>query len=84
VAEDERAPGADVVDIFVAVGVPNVRALAAHDVERVAAYTAESADRRIYAPGINFSARCWSLRDCSVLRGIVPHSSVAASLTQMI
>ncbi len=72
VAEDERAPGADVVDIFVAVGVPNVRALAAHDVERVAAYTAESADRRIYASGNQFFS---ALLEFARLFGLAGHRS---------
>ena len=41
VAQDQRSPGADVVHVLVAVGVPDVGALAAHDVNRIAAHGAE-------------------------------------------
>ena len=46
VAEDQRPPGEDVVEIAVAVDVDEVRALAALDEERVAADRAERAHRR--------------------------------------
>ena len=46
-AEDERPPGADVVDVAIAIGVPNVRALPANQKGRVAAHGTKGADRRI-------------------------------------
>ena len=51
VAQEQRPPGADVVDVLVAVGVPDVRALAAHDEGRRAAHAAERPHRRIHAAG---------------------------------
>ena len=45
VAEDERSPGADVVDVAVAVGVPNVCAQAADQKGRIAADRTKGADR---------------------------------------
>ena len=49
VAEDQRAPRADVVDVAVAVDVEEVRALAAVDEERRAADGAERAHGRVHA-----------------------------------
>ena len=51
VAEDQRPPGADVVDVAVAVGVPHVRAQAADQKRRRAADRTEGADRRIDSAG---------------------------------
>ncbi len=51
VPEDERPPGADVVDVALAVGVPEVRAFAAFEEARRAADGAERAHRRVHAPG---------------------------------
>ena len=51
VAEDERTPGADVVDVFVAVGIEDVGAFAAHDEGRGAADAALGADRGVDAAG---------------------------------
>ena len=51
VAEDHRAPGADVVDVAVAVDVPNVGAGAADEEGGLAADGAEGADRGIHAAG---------------------------------
>ena len=45
VAEDQRPPGADVVDVLVAVDVPDAAALAAGHERRLAADGAEGADR---------------------------------------
>jgi hypothetical protein len=51
VAENHRAPGADVVDVAGAVRVPEVRALRANDKARRAADRAERPHRRIHAAG---------------------------------
>ena len=51
VSEDEWSPRADVVDILVFVGVPNVRAVAADDIERIASHAAKRAHRRVHASG---------------------------------
>ena len=51
VAEDHRPPGADVVDVALAVGVAEVRALGARDEARRAADGAEGAHRRVDAAG---------------------------------
>ena len=49
VTQNQRSPGADVIDIFVAVGIENVGALAALDEGRSAAYAAIGADRGVDA-----------------------------------
>ena len=49
VAEDQRAPGADPVDVGVAVGVEDAVALGAVDEDRVAADRAHRPDRRVDA-----------------------------------
>jgi hypothetical protein len=49
VAKNGRAPGADVINIFVAVHVPHARAFGAVDEKRLAADGAESADGGIHA-----------------------------------
>ena len=49
VAEDQRAPGADVVDVDVAVDVEDLRALGALDEDRVAADRAHRAHGRVHA-----------------------------------
>ena len=51
VAQDHRAPGAEEVDVAVAVGVVEVRALGPHDEWRMAADGAEGADRRVDSAG---------------------------------
>ena len=51
VPEDRRAPGADVIDVFIAIDVPDPCALRALDEERLAAETAKGAHRRIDAAG---------------------------------
>ena len=81
VAENERPPGADVVDVFVAVGVPEMGALAAHHERRIAAHRAEGAHGEFTPPGIIFSARFCSLRDCSNLRAMRPPYDRQESLT---
>src|SRR5882757_7437594 len=50
-AKDERSPRADVVDVLIAVGVPDAGTLAAHDVKRIASDRAKRAYRRIHASG---------------------------------
>ena len=49
VADDRRAPRADVIDIALAVGVPQIRALAAHEKPRRSADRAKSPHGRIDA-----------------------------------
>src|SRR5690349_20894396 len=49
VAQQQRSPGADVIDILVAVRIEDVRALAARDEQRRSADAAESSHRRIDA-----------------------------------
>ena len=51
VPENGRTPGADVIDVFVAIDVPDFRAGGALDEEWFAAQTAEGADRGIDAAG---------------------------------
>ncbi len=51
VTEDERTPGADVVDVFVAVGIEDVRSFAALDEGRSAADAAVSAHGGVHAAG---------------------------------
>ena len=51
VAQNHRAPGAEVVDVAIAVGVVKVRALGALDEGRRAAHGAKGADRRVDAAG---------------------------------
>src|SRR6202035_3559778 len=50
-AQNKRAPGADVIDIFVAVGVPNVRTLAPDDVNRITPNAPKGTHRRVHASG---------------------------------
>ena len=57
VPEDRRAPGADVIDVFVAVDVPNPGALRAVDEERLAAEAAEGAHGGIHAAGDALAGR---------------------------
>src|SRR5258708_39751208 len=47
-AKDERAPGADVVDVLIAIGVPYARALAAHEIRRLSPYGFECPHPRIH------------------------------------
>ena len=51
VAQDERSPGADVVDVFVAVHVPDAGALATPDEGRLATHGAEGADGAVHPAG---------------------------------
>ena len=51
VAEDHRSPGAEVVDVAVAVRVPEICALGAHYEGGIAADGAEGADGRVDAAG---------------------------------
>jgi hypothetical protein len=51
VAEDERPPRADVVDVFRAVGAEEIRALAARDEDGLASDGAEGAYRAVHAAG---------------------------------
>ena len=53
VAQNHRAPGADVVGIALAVGVPHIGALGAADKARRAAYGLKGAHRRVDAAGNN-------------------------------
>ena len=56
-AQDHRAPGAEVVDVAVAVRVVEISALGAFDKRRRAAHRAESPHRRVDAAGKKRSAR---------------------------
>ena len=49
VAQQQRPPGADVIDVLVAVRVEDVRSLAAGDEGRIPADAAERAHRRIHS-----------------------------------
>ena len=51
VAQDQRAPGRDPVDVGVAVGVPDAGALAALDEDRVAPDRSHRPDRGVDSPG---------------------------------
>ncbi len=51
VAEDQRSPRANVVDVLVAISIPHVRAHPAHQKRRGAANGPESADRGIDSAG---------------------------------
>ena len=51
VSQDQRSPRADVVDVFIAVGVPDAGTFAAHDVRRLAANGFEGTHRRIHPAG---------------------------------
>ena len=55
VAQDQRAPGADVIEVGVAVGVPKTAARGAIDHDRRSADGAESAHRAIDAAHENFA-----------------------------
>ena len=52
-AQDQRAPGADVVDVFVAIDVENVTAPAVADERRYPADRTESARRTVDTAGNN-------------------------------
>ncbi len=64
VAEDHRAPGADVVGVPLAVGVLHLGARALLEEERRAADRAEGADRRIDAAGDVLLGACEELLRC--------------------
>ena len=49
--ENQRTPRADVVDVTVAVGIPNVRAFASNQERRLAADRPKCPDRRIDSAG---------------------------------
>src|SRR4051812_8123740 len=51
VAEDQRAPGAYIVDVLVAVHIHDAGALAKGDERRISTYGTEGADRGIYSSG---------------------------------
>ena len=46
-----RAPGAHIIDVFIAIDVPNSCPLCAIDKKRLPAHPAKCPDRRIHAPG---------------------------------
>src|ERR1700674_445888 len=54
VAEDHRPPGTDVVDVLLAIGVPEIRTLRAFDEPRRAADRAKRAHRRVHTAGNGF------------------------------
>src|SRR3954451_16364181 len=49
-AQNERSPGTDIIDVLIAIGVPNVRTLPANDKGRFAFDCLERAHRRINSP----------------------------------
>src|SRR5581483_8198768 len=51
VPQNERPPRANVIDVLIAVRVPDARALAAHHERRLAAHRAEGPDRRVHPSG---------------------------------
>ena len=51
VAQDHRPPGTEVVQVAIAIGVPQVRALGSHQERRISPDGAEGTHRRIYASG---------------------------------
>ena len=55
VTEDRRAPGPDVVDVFISIDVPDPRAFCALDKERFSLQAAKSAHGRIHAARDLFS-----------------------------
>ena len=57
-ADDGRAPGADVVDVALVVGIPEVRALGALDEARRAADGTEGTHRRVHATGRALLCAC--------------------------
>ena len=64
--ENGRAPAADVIDVFVAIDIPDVRALGAFDKKRFAADAAKRAHRRIHAAG---NALCARRKEFGRMRG---------------
>ena len=68
VAEHERAPREHVVEVLVAVDVPDARPFAALDDERLATNAAECAHRRADAAGNSSRARAISARERDVSR----------------
>jgi len=50
-SQQQRAPGTNIVDVFIPIGVEEMRALAARDENGIAAHTAESPHRRVHAAG---------------------------------
>jgi hypothetical protein len=85
VAEDERPPGTDIVDVAIAVGVPDVRAQAANQERRVAADRAEGANGRVDAAGDKLLGTFCRARDLSRVRDMVavPSSAFALRLIPM-
>src|SRR5262249_33715190 len=51
VPQNQRPPGADIIDVLVVIDIPNPGAQAAHDVGRLTADGAERPHRRIHAAG---------------------------------
>jgi hypothetical protein len=49
--ENQRAPRADVVDVFITIGVPDVGTIAAFDEAGLSADRTECPNRRIHASG---------------------------------
>ncbi len=52
VPEQQRSPGADVIDVLVAVHVEDVRALAARDERRIAAHARNARTGELTPPGM--------------------------------
>ncbi len=54
VTQNQRAPGTDVVDIFISVGVPQARASRVIDDDRIAAHRAKCAHRAVHSADEHF------------------------------
>src|SRR5205807_2583888 len=49
--QDQRPPGADIINIFVAISIPDTRTLAAHDVRWITGNRLEGTYRRVHSSG---------------------------------
>src|SRR6202047_3030462 len=76
VPKDERAPRPDVVHILIAIRVPNVRTLAAHDVQRLASHRTKGAHRGVHSSGNKLFSAFLQLAGLFCLAA--HHSSTAA------
>ena len=69
VAQNERPPGADIINVAIAIGIEQIRALAAHNHRRRAAHRAEGTHRRVHSAGHEpLGARLQALRFAQLVR----------------
>ena len=57
VTQDERAPGADIVDIAVVIGIDQIGILTGLEEQRISANAFEGSDWTIYAAGHMFNSQ---------------------------